>query len=113
MFHSMSMADHLFFTFEIWTIFYAWSDDRAGHFEVTSSVVRPGVENGPYFKCKKQVICHTHTVEHGSMSTSIAVCEKKCAYLKRGEKHDKAHHHHLVASRDRRDDCGWASGPLH
>ena len=35
---------------------YAWSDDRAGHFEVTSSVVRPGVENGPYFKCKKQTV---------------------------------------------------------
>jgi len=37
---------------------YAWSDDRAGHFEVTSSVVRPGVENGPYFKCKK----HAHVL---------------------------------------------------
>jgi hypothetical protein len=35
----------LFFTFEIWAVFYAWSDDRAGHFEVTSSVVRPGVES--------------------------------------------------------------------
>jgi predicted RNase H-like HicB family nuclease len=38
-------GERLFFTFEIWTIFYAWSDDRAGHFEVTSSVVRPGVES--------------------------------------------------------------------
>ena len=35
----------LFFTFEIWAVFCAWSDDRAGHFEVTSSVVRPGVES--------------------------------------------------------------------
>jgi site-specific recombinase XerC len=34
----------MFFPFELWTIFYAWSDDRAGDFEVTSSVVRPGVE---------------------------------------------------------------------
>ncbi len=35
---------------------YAWSDDRVGHFEVTNSVVRPGVENGPNFKCKKQTV---------------------------------------------------------
>ncbi len=35
---------------------YAWSDDRVGHFEVTNSVVRPGVENGPYFKCKKHAL---------------------------------------------------------
>ena len=44
----------LFFIFEIRAIFYAWSDDRVGHFEVTNSVVRPGVENGPNFKYKKQ-----------------------------------------------------------
>src|SRR5438067_8648198 len=42
---SHAALTRLFFTFEIWTIFYAWSDDRAGHFEVTSSVVRPGVES--------------------------------------------------------------------
>ena len=37
--------ERVFFLFEIWANFYAWSDGRVGHRAVTNTTIRPGVES--------------------------------------------------------------------